>query len=103
MDHLSIFGLQDLPQGLGVGAIPLAGDDDRLNFRVGLKGGVDAFDPGADGAGEARTLRGQDPGQGLGRGDEQVVQVHRGQARGQDHFHRNGGGQADAGPRGVWS
>ncbi len=53
MDNLDLFGGQDFPQGLGIGAVPLAGGDDRLNLGVGHEGGVDPLDPGAEGAGEA--------------------------------------------------
>ena len=64
VDHVAAVGLQDFPQGLGIGAISLAGDDDRADFRVILQGGVDALDPGADGAGEAGGFGLGPPGPG---------------------------------------
>ncbi len=42
------------------------------------------------------------PFQGVGLGNEQVVQVHRHQICGQDHFHRDGGGEAHLGAGGRW-
>ena len=64
-----------------------------------MEGGVDPLDPGAEGAGKAGGFGLAHPGQGHRVGNEQVVQVHRGQARGQHHLHRDGGGQAHPGAR----
>ena len=100
VDDLDALGGQDFPQGLGIGAVPLAGGDDRLNLRVGHEGGVDPLDPGAEGAGEAGGFGLAHPGQGQRVGNEQVVQVHRGQVGGQHHLHRDRGGQAHRGARG---
>ena len=38
VDDLYPLGGQDFPQGLGIGAVPLAGGDDRLDFGVGHGG-----------------------------------------------------------------
>ena len=65
-----------------------------------LQGGVNALDPGADGAGEAGGFGLGHPGPGPGLDNEQVIQVHRRQARGQHHFHRDGGGEAHPGAGG---
>ena len=53
VDHVLALRLQNLSQGLSVRTIALAGDDDRADLGMILQGGVNALDPGADGAGEA--------------------------------------------------
>ena len=45
------FGLQQFHQGMGVGTVALGDHHHRLDVRGELQGGVDAFDPGTDGAG----------------------------------------------------
>ena len=99
MDDLDPFGGKKFPQGLGIGAVPLAGGDDRLDFRVGFDGGVDPLDPGTEGAGETGGFGLAYLGQGRRVSNEQVIQVHRDQVGGQHHLHRDGGGQAYPGAR----
>ena len=66
MDNLKAFGLQDFPQGLGIGAVALASGDDCRNLGVVLKRGVNPLDPGAEGAREARGFGLADLSQGVG-------------------------------------
>ena len=102
VDHVLALRLQNLSQGLSVRTIALAGDDDRADLGMILQGGVNALDPGADGAREAGGFGLGHPGPGPGLDNEQVIEVHRSQARGQHHFHRDGGGEAHPGARGRW-
>ena len=101
MDDLPALSLQDFAQGLTVGAIPLAGHDHRRDVRMVGQGGIDAFDPGADGAGQARGFGLAHAAVGLRGRDEQVVQVHRRETRGQHHLHRDGGGESHPGAGGM--
>ncbi len=85
---------QHLHQGLGVGAVPL-GDGDDLADAMAQGGSVEPLDPAADVAGEAGRFGLLDEALGLGVGDEDVVEVDRAPAGGDQDLQGNGCGESD--------